>query len=124
LEVRNRRCKKSTGRLSFQVGHDLDAVILRLESAQRPEHPPSEIALDGWPSLGYVSWTSDGKSLVVGSHKNREAALLNVDLQGKINLLWEQHGAFGVSGVPSPDGRHIAIRLWTTNNNIWMADNP
>ena len=86
--------------------------------------PPSEIAIAGWPSLGYVSWTSDGKSLVVGSHKNREAALLNVDLEGKINLLWEQHGAFGVSGVPSPDGRHIAIWLWTTNNNIWMADNP
>jgi eukaryotic-like serine/threonine-protein kinase len=86
--------------------------------------PPSEIALDGWPSLGYVSWTSDGKSLVVGSHKNHDAALLNVDLEGKINLLWEQHGAFGVSGVPSPDGRHIAIWLWTTNNNIWMADNP
>jgi WD40 repeat protein len=86
--------------------------------------PPSEIALYGWPSLGYMSWTSDGKSLVVGSHKNHEAALLNVDLEGKINLLWEQHGAFGVSGVPSPDGRHIAIWLWTTNNNIWMADNP
>jgi eukaryotic-like serine/threonine-protein kinase len=86
--------------------------------------PPSEIAVDGWPSLGYMSWTSDGKSLVVGSHKNHDAVLLNVDLEGKINLLWEQHGAFGVSGVPSPDGRHIAIWLWTTNNNIWMADNP
>ena len=86
--------------------------------------PPSEIALDDWPSLGYMNWTSDGRSLVVGSHKNHAAVLLNVDLEGKINLLWEQHGAFGVSGVPSPDGRHIAIWLWTTNNNIWMADNP
>jgi eukaryotic-like serine/threonine-protein kinase len=86
--------------------------------------PLREIAVDGWPSLGYMSWTSDGKSLVVGSHKNHDAALLNVDLEGKINLLWEQHGAIGVSGVPSPDGRHIAIWLWTTNNNIWMADNP
>jgi Tol biopolymer transport system component len=86
--------------------------------------PTTEIALDGWPSLGYVSWTSDGKRLVVGSYKNHDAALLNVDLEGKINLLWEQQGAFGVSGVPSSDGRRIAIWLWTTNNNIWMADNP
>jgi Tol biopolymer transport system component len=86
--------------------------------------PPGEIALDGWPSLGYLSWTSNGKSLVVGSHKDHDAVLLSVELEGKINLLWEQRGAFGVSGVPSPDGRHIAIWLWTTNNNIWIADNP
>jgi serine/threonine protein kinase len=86
--------------------------------------PLFEIALEGWPGLGYMSWTSDGKALIVGSLKNHDAVLLNVDLDGKVNLLWEQHGAFGVSGVPSPDGRQIAIWLWTTNNNIWMADNP
>jgi serine/threonine protein kinase/Tol biopolymer transport system component len=98
-----------------------DARIHILSLAGQPLY---EIALDGWPRLGYVSWTSDGKGLIVGSQKNHDAVLLNVDLEGKVNLLWEQHGAYGVSGVPSPDGRHIAIWLWTTNNNIWMADNP
>ena len=86
--------------------------------------PLFEIALEGWPGLGYMSWSSDGKGLVVGSQKNHDAVLLNVHFDGKINLLWEQPGAFGVSGVPSPDGRHIAIWLWTENNNIWITDNP
>jgi serine/threonine protein kinase len=86
--------------------------------------PLYQIALEGWPGLGYMSWTSDGKGLIVGSQKNHDAVLLNVDLDGKVNRLWEQHGAFGISGIPSPDGRHIAIWLWTENNNIWIADNP
>ena len=98
-----------------------DAKIHILSLAGQPLY---EIALDGWPRLGYVSWTSDGKGLIVGSQKNHDAVLLNVDLEGKVNLLWEQHGAFGVYGVLSPEGRHVAIWLWTTNNNIWMADNP
>jgi serine/threonine protein kinase len=106
------------------------AQVATLTSADAKIHirslsgqPAREIAVDGWPGLGYVSWTSDGKGLVVGSQNNRDAALLNVDLDGKVNLLWERQGAFGVSGVPSSDGRHIAIWLSTTNSNIWLADN-
>jgi hypothetical protein len=28
-----------------------------------------------------------------------------------------------VWGVPSPDGRHLAIHTSTLNSNMWMAEN-
>src|SRR5215469_15314273 len=37
LKVCNRRLKKAACSLSFQIGHDLDTVILRLERTQRSD---------------------------------------------------------------------------------------
>jgi hypothetical protein len=37
--------------------------------------------------------------------------------------LWEQEGGLGISALPSPDGRHLAIRGWSVNSNIWMIEN-
>jgi hypothetical protein len=58
--MRNWRQKKSTCRLSFEIGHDLDAVILRFERTQRADHVISysriaakaEIDFESWPLFG------------------------------------------------------------------------
>ena len=31
-------------------------------------------------------------------------------------------GSFGPWGVPSPDGRHLAMLGWTRNSNVWMLE--
>jgi eukaryotic-like serine/threonine-protein kinase len=85
--------------------------------------PAHEIDLKGWRGLGYTSWTPDGKRLVVGSQDNRGATLLSVGLEGDVYPLWKQQGALAISGIPSPDGHHIAIWMWTRNDNFWIADN-
>jgi eukaryotic-like serine/threonine-protein kinase len=97
-----------------------DPTILILSLAGQPTR---EIALNGWHGLGYTSWTPDGKRLIVGSQDNRSATLLSVGIDGDVHPLWEQDGAFGISGIPSPDGHHIAIWLSTKNKNFWIADN-
>jgi hypothetical protein len=51
--------------------------------------------------------------------------LLYVALTGDNEVLWQQRIAFPLPtlGVPSPDGRRVAIRGWTVDSNIWMLEN-
>ncbi len=42
--------------------------------------------------------------------------------------MWEQKGTMGnesagTSGIPSPDGRHLAMMGYTYNANMWMLEN-
>jgi hypothetical protein len=75
--------------------------------------------------------------LFVSTSIPQGAALLQVDLNGNANVIWEQRGSIapltdffeslgGRSvpwGVPSPDGRHLAIYGWSLSANIWMIEN-
>jgi hypothetical protein len=82
-----------------------------------------EVAVKGW-SLGQaLDWAPDGRGLFVSSLTQSGSALLHVDLQGNHNVLWEQNGNVDTWGVPSPDGRHLAIYGFARNSNIWMMEN-
>src|SRR5436305_9736361 len=61
LEVRNRRQKKSTRRLSFEIRHDLDSVVLRFQCSQRPDQiiPPPGIAAIA--EIDFESWSPFGR---------------------------------------------------------------
>jgi hypothetical protein len=85
--------------------------------------PPQEVTVKGWKDVGAVNWSADSKSLVVDSHKERVPVLLHVDLQGNAGVLWEVEGGTGTYGVPSPDGRHLAIQKMTVEGNMWMMEN-
>jgi len=84
---------------------------------------PQVVTAKGWDVLTSAVWTADGKGLYVSSFKERGSVLLHTDLQGNARLLWEHRGGIDTWGVPSPDGRHIAIRGWNVENNLWMMEN-
>jgi serine/threonine protein kinase len=84
---------------------------------------PQVITAKGWKILTSAAWAADGKGLFVSSYTPRGADLLYMDLQGNARFLWEQGGGFGTYGVPSPDGRHLAIRAWYNETNLWMMEN-
>jgi serine/threonine protein kinase len=86
-------------------------------------HAPEEITVKGW-SLGDdgLDWTADGKGLLVSSPVPGGVALLHIDLQGHAHLLWEQKGGVVTWGVPSPDGRHVAMPGNTQNSNVWIIE--
>jgi len=46
-----------------------------------------------------------------------------VDFQGNAQFLWEQAGGIDTYAVPSPDGRHLALRAWNVEGNLWMMEN-
>jgi serine/threonine protein kinase/Tol biopolymer transport system component len=85
--------------------------------------PPQEITVKGWDSLNSADWAAAGKGLVVSSRKERGPILLSVDLQGNARVLWEHAGSFKTYGVPSPDGRHLAMQRWIVDGNMWMMEN-
>ena len=68
-------------------------------------------------------WAPDGEGFYVGSWSPRSVTLLYIDLNGHASALWEQKGSFQTWGVPSPDGRHLAIMGYTVQSNVWMLEN-
>ena len=68
-------------------------------------------------------WSPEGKGFYVSSLSPRGVTLLYVDLDGRVTTVWEHEGSFGTTGVPSPDGRHLAILGDTVESNVWMIEN-
>ncbi len=85
--------------------------------------PRQDLTVKGWSILTTAAWASDGKSLFVSSFGDKGPVILHVDLQGNARLLWEQPGGIDTYAVPSPDGRHLALRAWTVEGNLWMMEN-
>jgi hypothetical protein len=86
--------------------------------------PTQQIAMKGWSNVQAFSWAADGKGLfvIVGIRGGR--VVLHVDLQGNAQVVWKNVGGSGETlAIPSPDGRHLALQGWTTNGNMWMAEN-
>ena len=74
-------------------------------------------------STNFLDRTADGKAILVSRPTLRGFELLRLSLDGKSHILWEQRGGLGTSALPSPDGKHLAIRGWSVNSNLWsMSD--
>jgi len=89
----------------------------------------SEIPLTGWNNLISPRWSPDGRGLFVASYwcsralstrASQNAALLYVHRDGKTRVLWEHWGWAG--GIPSPDGRRLALQVSTIQTNVWMLE--
>jgi Tol biopolymer transport system component len=114
------------------------AILKRSEAAvsvlSLSGQPLQEVIVKGWHGLQSVDWSADGTGLFVSSVREGGATLLCLDLGGNAHLLWESKGTIqpeitpfigGPSapwGVPSPDGRNLAICEWSLNANIWMME--
>ncbi len=82
-----------------------------------------EITVKGWPNITGVEWTRDGKGLYCGTVSPQSNTLLYVDLKGNARVLWQYKGGSGeIWGLPSPDGRYLAIRGDIFNSNVWMIE--
>ena len=84
---------------------------------------PQNITAKGWNTLSSVVWTADGKGFFVSSYSQRGADMLHMDLKGNVRFLWEHPGGIEIYGVPSPDGRHLAMRGWNVESNVWLMEN-
>lgn len=76
----------------------------------------------GVQKIWNMGWAADGKGLFVGQHVQDGTELLHIDLHGKIIRLWKSLGP-RCFGVPSPDGKHLAIYDWQRSANMWTMEN-
>ena len=82
-----------------------------------------EFTVKGWPNLTGLDWSPDGKVLYVGSVLPQSKSLLYVDLQENARVLWQLKGRGSfIWGVPSADGRYLAILGDVSNSNVWMLE--
>ena len=84
---------------------------------------PQQITSKKVPTLSSVVWSADGKGFFVSSYTARGADMLHMDLQGNTRLLWEHPGGIDIYGVPSADGKHLAMRGWNVEGNMWLMEN-
>jgi eukaryotic-like serine/threonine-protein kinase len=104
-------------RLAVRQGDDGPIQILSLHGQRQQVIEPKGLRIRDY------YWTADGKGLYVSSTLRGNTALLHVDLQGNTHVLWVNPGNSFTWGIPSPDGRHLAILGWTQNSNMWMMEN-
>ncbi len=81
-----------------------------------------EIAVRGAAKLATLDYAPDGKGFYAGEVLPTEARQLYVDLSGATTLLWRQPGSAIIWSVPSPDGRNLAMLMYTTEANVYMVD--
>jgi len=71
-----------------------------------------------------LDWAVDGRGFFVGRWA-LGGALFFVDFSGRTDELWKGAPLYGSGprGIPSPDGRYLALLGWTAENNVWMLEN-
>lgn len=84
----------------------------------------TDLAVRGWNGFGFINWSADGNALFVSNWTPQDTSLLRIDLDGNTHVLWHQRLNFlGTEGIQSPDGRHLAVAVFTTDSNAWMIEN-
>lgn len=105
----------------------------RLAVSASPEGPIRVMSLRGdrmkvVPLTGLkintdLFWAADGNGFYFDTVRKRETVLLHLDLRGHTHVLWENRGGNYALGIPSPDGRHIAVAGNSVISNMWTIEN-
>lgn len=101
-----------------------DAKGTRVRIIPLSDLPAYDIDVRENHALGYISFTSDSKGLIVPNVDAGGASLRSVDSQGTSRRLWSQRGAVDLSGIPSRDGRHVAVWVRSRSASLWLAETP
>jgi eukaryotic-like serine/threonine-protein kinase len=111
---------------------DISPDGTRLAVSRGPEGPIRILSLRGQPTqviqteelkkMLFLYWAADGKGLYV-SNGVHGGTLSYIDLHGRAHVLWGNYGGNWTVGLPSRDGRHLAILGSTPSSNIWMMEN-
>jgi len=102
------------------VAWRIDRGLIRLLSFETGK--TWDVKIEGWNAFNSFDWAIDGKGFFISSGMQGGSTLLHVDLQGRAQPLWHQDYP-QTWGVPSPDGRNLAILGGTQDSNVWMLEN-
>jgi serine/threonine protein kinase len=113
--------------IAFTQYHEREGRVQILSLASEEVR---EINVKGSNGLWRLFWAADGKGLFVlagGAGRSLGDRLLHVDLEGRGKVIWQQMGLTGyyyegTGGVPSPNGRYIALLGYTNDSNVWLLE--
>ena len=83
------------------------------------------------PEAGLImgmDWAADSESVWVSAYRGRGAwgtrsGVLNIDLTGKVSVVYEGINLELWFAIPSPDGRRLALLEHTQSSNMWLLEN-
>ena len=85
---------------------------------------PRTITLKGYPYVIYLIWSPDSQSILARTTIANNAQLIRIDLDGNVRPIKGPADPLGTYdwAIPSPDGRHLAIRAQIVDANAWMIE--
>jgi len=81
------------------------------------------ITMKGYSDLLDLNWANDSQSMFVSTLQPGGATLLHIGLNGDARPVWQQPRSPYAWGIPSPDGRHLALLGASSESNVWMIGN-
>jgi Tol biopolymer transport system component/tRNA A-37 threonylcarbamoyl transferase component Bud32 len=81
-----------------------------------------KIPVRGTTRLATLDYAPDGKGFYAGDVSPTGARQLYIDLSGTTTVLWRQPGSSIIWAVPSPDGKNLAMLMYTTEANVYQID--
>jgi Tol biopolymer transport system component len=123
------RLQEPTGNMNWSLSPDGKLIAVTKSGDKRIRllsiagQPTREVVLKNWSVFSSVDWAADSKGLFVTSNPTRwRSSLLYVDLAGNANELWQVKSTQPSWGIPSRDGKYLAIPALTTSSNVWMVE--
>jgi hypothetical protein len=82
-----------------------------------------EIIAASATTLNSLDYSADGRGLFTSDYStDLGARLLYVSLDGNVTILWSNRGSVRTWGVPSSDGKWIALLGATQESNVWVLE--
>jgi serine/threonine protein kinase/Tol biopolymer transport system component len=103
-----------------------EAQIRVLTLVNRAQHTPvtRDVPVAGRSGFYSLNWAADGKGWYVANPSLLgDARLFYVDLKGQATALKSPQSMDPPWGVPSPDGRHLAVMNSAVSRNVWLIEN-
>jgi Tol biopolymer transport system component len=111
-------------RLAF--AHDVQGNERRIQILSLSSGKSRDVVIQHELHMKSLDWAIEGKGFFVGAIGPMVGVLFFVDLDGRTEILWKRatdwSGAYP-RGLPSPDGRHLAVLGWTLYSNVSMLEN-
>jgi Tol biopolymer transport system component len=99
-----------------------DQSVIHLRSTA--DGTTRDVVVKGRAGMATADWSADGKSFfVTTTDSERKTALFNVKLDGRSYLLMKDDKNSIEWVVPSPDGKLVAINIYTGVTNVWSLAN-
>jgi serine/threonine protein kinase len=123
------RLQEQIGNMNWSLSPDGKLIAVTKSGEKRIRllsisgQPTREIVLKNWNAFSSVDWAADSKGLFVTSNPTGwRSSLLYVDLAANVHELWQVKSTEPSWGIPSRDGKYLAIPAPTTSSNVWMAE--
>jgi Tol biopolymer transport system component len=85
--------------------------------------PMGTIRPVGLSRIQFIHWAARGRGIYVTTGEEGGRVLWYVDLQGGVQQIWKNRGGNWALGIPSPDGRYLAIESSDESQNVWLMEN-